>query len=128
LPSCSTRPWPASALSSHTRSGHLNYSGAESHGMTKNDIIDEIMAKLPPDPHDGKGDYDDEPDYRESVLATLRDRLPDDVDIRTCSDFRNLGEQCCEPCHAYPHYDMYLVDLPSGGQAWICCAVRRSLR
>jgi hypothetical protein len=60
------------------------------------------------------------------TIPELERRLPDG-DILTCEELR-AGIECCDPCHGfYPHYDMYLVDLPDARRAWMCCAVRRVL-
>lgn len=61
------------------------------------------------------------------MIATLAERLPEG-DIKTCDDRQHLGIGCCNICHTcYPHYDMYLEDVPDGRKAWICCKVRTSL-
>jgi hypothetical protein len=98
--------------------------------MTKNEIIAKTLTEM--SQHcwgDGGAEYDpdEEPDYEELVIAMLRDQLPDD-DVNTCEDFEGLKAQCCETCHRfYPHYDMCLENLPEGGKAWLCCAVRGAL-
>src|SRR5260370_1879480 len=95
--------------------------------MTKNEIITKTLAAMNQDGGDIGGterDSNEEPDYEELVIATLREQLPDD-DVKTCEDFEGLKMQCCATCHRfYPHYDMCLENLPTGGKAWLCCAVR----
>jgi hypothetical protein len=98
--------------------------------VTKNELITKTMAEMSQDRGEIGGferDRDEELDDEELVIVTLRDRLPDD-DVHTCDDFEGLEPQCCDTCHKfYPHYDMYLEDLPTGGKAWLCCAVRAAL-
>jgi hypothetical protein len=70
----------------------------------------------------------DEEKYRAIVEATLRERLPD-TNFKICGEFDRLAATCCETCHTlYPHYEMYVEDLPSGERAWICCGLRSALR
>lgn len=63
---------------------------------------------------------------REVTIPELMRRLPDG-EVATCEEF-DFDVDCCDSCHYfYAHYDMYLVDLPDGRKAWICCAVRSAL-
>ena len=98
--------------------------------VTKNEIITKTLAEMNQDRWDiggSESDPDEELDYEELVIVTLREQLPDH-DVNTCEDFEGLKAQCCETCHrSYPHYDMYLENLPTGGKAWLCCAVRAAL-
>jgi hypothetical protein len=99
--------------------------------VTKNEIITKTLAEM----KQGCGDFGtskidpiEQLDREEHVIVTLREQLPDD-DVNTCEDFEGLKAQCCETCHRfYPHYDMYLENLPTGGRAWLCCTVRAALR
>jgi hypothetical protein len=60
---------------------------------------------------------------RDVFIPEMQKRLPEG-EIVICDDLL-LDVECCPPCHGfYPHYDMYLVELPDGRAAWICCAVR----
>jgi hypothetical protein len=73
----------------------------------------------------GSMNLNDEPEYRESVIAELDRKLPDGVEIKTCEDFRHLNVKCCDTCHNfYPHYEMRVIDLPDGSSAWVCDTVR----
>jgi hypothetical protein len=95
--------------------------------VTKNEIITKTLAEINR-ALEGVGGLERHPneelDYEDLVIATLRERLPDD-DVNNCEDFEGLRAQCCDTCHRfYPHYDMYLENLPTGGRAWLCCAVR----
>jgi hypothetical protein len=95
--------------------------------VTKNEIITKTLAEM----NQGCGDFggskrglNEELDREELVVVTLREQLPDD-DVNTCEDFEGLKAGCCNTCHRfYPHYDMYLENLPTGGKAWLCCTVR----
>jgi hypothetical protein len=63
----------------------------------------------------------------QTLEAKLR-KIEPDREIRTCSDFGYLLAECCEICHTFsPHYEMSLVDVEGGGEAWICCAIDRAL-
>jgi hypothetical protein len=63
---------------------------------------------------------------RDVFIPEMMKRLPEG-EIMTCDELL-LAVECCPPCHGfYPHYDMYVVQLPDGRTAWICCAVRRVL-
>jgi hypothetical protein len=98
--------------------------------MTKNEIITKTLAEMKQDRGNICGSEcapNEELDYEELMIVTLREQLPDD-DVSTCEDFEGLKAQCCETCHRfYPHYDMYLEDDPAGGKAWLCCTVRAAL-
>ena len=95
--------------------------------MTKNEIIGKTLRDLGLSRSPKHGvPFPDEPDEDELVIAELASVLPD-TDIKTGSDFKQLKVACCETCHHfYPHYDMYLIELPSGEKAWVCCSVRRA--
>lgn len=88
--------------------------------MTKDEIIQKTLRDMGrivrPEPP-----YCDDPELE----AYLTKRLPDGEDIKTCEDFSHLGATCCEVCHySYPESDMYVIDLPEGGKAWVCDQVR----
>lgn len=39
-----------------------------------------------------------------------------------------MGIECCESCHTcHRHYELTLLNLECGGQAWICCTLDRAL-
>ena len=89
--------------------------------MTKNEIVKKTLRDLGLTALRSDPPYSDEPELE----AYLMDRLPDGEDIKTCEDFQHLGATCCEVCHnSYPQTDMYLIDLPQGGKAWVCDQVR----
>lgn len=63
----------------------------------------------------------------EAVEKSLGQADPD-ADIRTCEDFRYLNVKCCESCHGmYQHFEVSLIEIESGGSAWICCALDKAL-
>ncbi len=71
--------------------------------------------------------YCEEQDEEEFIVSILQDALPDG-DIRTCEDFAHLSVQCCDICHGhYAHYELSLIELPDGGKAWVCHAVKQTL-
>jgi hypothetical protein len=102
--------------------------------MNKREIIEMTLAAMrcPGGLLDSSADSQgaDSEEYEKSVvMPTLLNRLPDEADIKTCTDFASLGVTCCETCHAqYPFAEMYLEDIPAEGKAWICCAIRSALR
>jgi hypothetical protein len=102
--------------------------------MTKNEIIESTLAAmgLQVDPPvlelGGRDDKDSSGRYDLIVIQTLAERLPE-IKFKTCADFAQLGVKCCDTCHnLYPHYEMNIEELPEGGKAWLCCAVRRATR
>jgi hypothetical protein len=73
------------------------------------------------------GDKEEENIAIQTLEAKLRKFEPD-REIRTCSDFGHLLAECCEICHTFsPHYEMTLLDVEGGGEAYICCAIDRAL-
>jgi hypothetical protein len=93
---------------------------------------DEIITKLLDEFHCSESSVEDlEPgtttcdaEYiRDVFLPEMLKRLPEG-EITTCEELQ-LDVECCSICHGfYPHYDMYMVELPDGRKGWICCAVR----
>ena len=80
--------------------------------MTKEEIIAKTISEL-----------SCPPDYLDVVTDELQRRLPAQT-LKMCHDFGLFAERCCESCHdSYPHYDMYLIELPQGEWAWVCCSV-----
>ncbi len=69
--------------------------------------------------------------YKRQVIATLEKKLAGvqpNLDIPTCDDFAHLGVECCSVCHIdYPEWELDLVKIELGGQAWLCCALDRAL-
>jgi hypothetical protein len=99
--------------------------------MKKNDIIMRTLVDFWNEPReDGDSpleEVDPENPVVVALVAALKSADPD-ADIRTCEDFYHLHVECCDTCHrSYPHYDMALIDLESGGNAWICCAIEQAL-
>jgi hypothetical protein len=95
--------------------------------MTKGEIISRTLKDFWNEPYaDGEvplEEVDPENPILVALVAALQSADPD-ADIRTCEDFGHLHVECCDTCHhSYPHYDMALIDLESGGNAWICCAM-----
>jgi hypothetical protein len=68
--------------------------------------------------------------YERHVAAKLERMLlqtQPEMDIPSCADFSHLGEGCCPVCHHdYPD-EMALVEIESGGRAWLCCSLDRAL-
>jgi hypothetical protein len=83
--------------------------------LTKWEVIDKTLNEMNP-----------AEDYAEVVISELKSKLPD-REFATCEDIVRTGVLCCDTCHRfYPHYDMYLMHLADGTQAWACCAVLRA--
>jgi hypothetical protein len=92
--------------------------------VTKNEIIEKTLKDIGPRLKQHETPCSEEPDCGEIVIAELQARLPE-TDIKTCEDFRHLNVTCCDTCHTfYPHYDMSLIDLPDGANAWVCDPVK----
>jgi hypothetical protein len=88
--------------------------------MTKADIIAKTLRECRCPVEIDAALTGDESDYEVVVIAGLNRRLPD-TEIKTCEDFRHLSVECCELCHeCFPQYQMNLIDLPDGAQAWVC--------
>ena len=88
--------------------------------MTKTEIIRKTLQQI---------QVSLQNDDAELVVAELQDLLPYNGDIRTCEDFSHLGVMCCETCHGEnAHYEMDLIELPYGGKAWVCHAVKQAVR
>jgi hypothetical protein len=103
--------------------------------MKKSEIIEKTLAAMRSfggllDTSAVFQEADDSREYEESVvIPTLLGRLPDQIEIKTCADFADLGVTCCDSCHSfYAHEEMYLEDLPAEGKASICCAILRAIR
>jgi hypothetical protein len=96
--------------------------------MTKNEIIATTLQAMGlPRAPEQEEPFNDEPDDEELIIAELQLILPA-TDIKTCGDFKHLNVTCCEICHPfYPIYDMSVIELPGGDQAWVCCSVRSAL-
>jgi hypothetical protein len=87
----------------------------------------EIIAKTLKDVREHQGIDRLNLEYEEDVITTFNELLPDG-DIKTCEDFKHFNVECCDTCHGFlPETEMYLVDLPEGGKAWICCPVHSEL-
>jgi|ERR1700722_11348110 len=92
--------------------------------MTKAEIIAKTLRAMNLNPPENEPPFSDEQDEEEFITSVLQDVLPDG-DIKTCEDFKHLGVECCETCHGhYAHYEMSVIDLPSGGKAWVCDTVK----
>ena len=91
--------------------------------MTKNEIIEKTLK----DVREHQGVDRLNPEYEEDIVTTLNELLPDG-DIKTCEDFKHFNVECCGTCHTFlPETEMYRVELPEGGIAWICCPVHLRL-
>ncbi len=99
--------------------------------MKKDEIIQTTLRAMRQDRDllaNGETGDDDWDSYEAIVIAAMTERLPE-RDFTTCADFGELGAECCHTCHTlYPHYEMYIEDLPDGNKAWICCFVHSALR
>jgi hypothetical protein len=100
--------------------------------MTRSEIIETTLAELRRANASCQETADTERSSaigNDEVISTLMERLPDDVDIKTCADVTRVEVTCCDICHTFlPHYDMEVEALPDGSVAWLCCSVRSALR
>jgi hypothetical protein len=75
--------------------------------------------------------FEDTPRYERHVRAELQRRLASiepGRDTPTCANFTHLGVECCHICHVeYPEYELALIEIESGGRAWLCCPLDRAL-
>jgi len=96
--------------------------------MNKAEIVSKTLKEMGRISLQTQPPYSDEQDEEEFIISVLQDVLPDGVNIKVCEDFKHLNVECCETCHEfYPHYDMSLIDLPDGGKAWVCDAIKCAL-
>lgn len=109
---------------------------------TRSEIIDDIVAayraEVEKEASESYGNVDDgsvvdvdAKEYEDIIRTAVTAKLASlrlDERVRTCGDFGHLGIACCDSCHTgYPHYELDLIELESGGRAWICCALNRVL-
>lgn len=99
--------------------------------MTKREIIEQILKDFRTQANKSRTPFSDEADYEKEIVEALETSLKGietDANIRTCEEFSYLNVECCQTCHTfYAHYEMSLIELESGGNAWICCAMDRAL-
>lgn len=68
--------------------------------------------------------------YKRHIAAQLERRLRQiepEIDIPTCADFTHLGVECCSVCHDQYPDELEIIEIESGGKAWICCSLDRAL-
>jgi hypothetical protein len=98
--------------------------------LTKDEIIRAILRAMRQERDllaSGETGGDDWHNCEAIAIAAMTERLSD-RDFKTCVDFGELGVECCHTCHTlYPHYEMYIEDLPDGNKAWLCCFIRSAL-
>ena len=99
--------------------------------MKKAAIIAKTLAEMKNFPSQEELTIASAPEEEKIAIQTLDAKLrkiEPDREIRTCCDFGHLLAECCEICHTFsPHYEMSLLAVESGGEAWICCAIDRAL-
>jgi hypothetical protein len=99
--------------------------------MKKADIIEAALKDLQSQKEKLTAEAVEVPAYKQQVTAELEKKLADvqpDLDVPTCKDFVHLGVKCCPVCHIeYPEWELALLEIESGGQAWMCCALDRAL-
>ena len=99
--------------------------------MTKREILEGMLKDFRSLTKESGTQFGDEGDHEKVITEVLEASLKGveaDAHIWTCEDFGHLNVACCATCHTfYPHYEMSLIDLESGGNAWICCVIDRAL-
>jgi hypothetical protein len=99
--------------------------------LKKAAIIAKTLADMKKFPSHEELSIASAPEEEKIAIQTLEAKLREiepDSEIRTCSDFGHLLAECCEICHTFsPHYEMSLLAVEAGGEAWICCAIDRAL-
>ena len=99
--------------------------------MLKREIIAQILKESCIEHIEGdiaSNEWADNGYSSEVVLEAALESAADDSNIRTCYDFSDLNVACCDICHHFdPANEMALINIESGGNAWICCALDRAL-
>ena len=99
--------------------------------MTKSQIIEKVLKEFRNVSQETGIPEGDDADYEKVIVAAIEKSLrgvEQDTEIRTCEDFLDLNVKCCECCHGiYQHFEVSLIEIESGGNAWVCCALDRSL-
>jgi hypothetical protein len=99
--------------------------------MTKSQIIEKVLKEFRNLSEETGIPEGVDANYEKVIVAALGKSLrgvEPDTEIRTCDDFGFLGVHCCECCHdIHQHYEISLIEIESGGNAWICCALDRVL-
>ena len=68
--------------------------------------------------------------YKRHIVAQLERKLRQieaEMDIHTCADFPQLGVECCPVCHHDCPDELEIIEIESGGKAWICCSLDRAV-
>jgi hypothetical protein len=99
--------------------------------MTKSEIIKKVLKEFRNESEAAGIPARDDAAYERVIVAAMEKSLRNvepDTNIRTCEDFSSLYVKCCDCCHdIYQHYEIALIDIETGGSAWICCAIARAL-
>jgi len=99
--------------------------------VTKSQIIEKVLKEFRNVSQETGIPGRDDANYEKVIVAVLEKSLrgvEQDTEIRTCEDFGYLGVHCCEGCHdIHQHYEISLIEIESGGNAWICCAIDGAL-
>jgi hypothetical protein len=99
--------------------------------LTKAQIIEKVLRDFRNVSEETGIPERDDVDYEKVIVAALEKSLRTakaDTEMRTCEDFGVLNVKCCRCCHGiYQHFEVSLIEIESGGSAWICCALDRAL-
>jgi hypothetical protein len=99
--------------------------------MTKAQIIEKVLKDFWETSEENGIARGDDTDYEKTIVEAVEKSLQcadPQAEIRTCEDFRDLNVKCCEVCHGgYQYLEISLIEIESGGIAWICCALDRAL-
>jgi Ni2+-binding GTPase involved in maturation of urease and hydrogenase len=99
--------------------------------MNKTEIIETTLQAVRGREAEPAVGFDDISSYERHIIAELQrslDPIEADLDIPICANFAHLGVECCSACHnEYPEYELALVEIESGGKAWLCCSLDRAL-
>jgi hypothetical protein len=60
-------------------------------------------------------------------IERMLEQIGPEMDIPSCADFAHLGVECRPVCHDNYPDEMALVEIESGGRAWLCCSLDRAL-
>ena len=68
--------------------------------------------------------------YKRHLAAQLERKLRQiepEIDIHRCADSPPLGVECSPACHDEWPDELDIIEIESGGRAWLCCSLDRAL-
>jgi hypothetical protein len=68
--------------------------------------------------------------YKRYIAAKLEHvvgQMEPEMHIPSCADFAYLQVECCPICHDDCSNEMEIIEIESGGRAWLCCSLDRAV-